>query len=277
MNRFATRMAAAIFCVGAPHFAHAADTLYAYESFDYFIGSSLAGQSGGSGWAGTWASNAGTNSAAIVAGLEYTDAAGQVLVTSGGATRTSSSVFFAQETRNTTKQFGEAGTSVWVSFLIQQVPNPSAGTSYGVLALGQGLTFGSNAMYGGVVATNSRVGTFYSATEFQNSAVTVAADSVSFITLRYDFASSGNDTINLWINPLLSAPLDAPDVSGSFRNYSSAFTGVTLAYGDNKSFVYDEVRVGSTYSAVTAVPEPQTLILLLAGLAVIATRGQRSV
>lgn len=271
----ALHLAAVLLCASAPHFAQAAGTLYAYDGFDYAAGSLLSGQSGGSGWASPWATNAGTSGASIVAGLQYTDAAGQVLAASGGAIRTNPSVLFAQETRNTLKQFGEAGDSVWVSFLVQQVANPNEGTSYAVAALGQELSFDSNAMNGGIAGTNPFVGAFYSGTESQSSTTTVSENSVSFITLRYDFAPSGNDTVSLWINPLLDSPLGAPDASGSFRDYSTAFSGVTLAYGDSKSFVYDELRIGSSYSAVSAVPEPQSLVLLLAGLGTIAAFKRR--
>ena len=139
-----------------------------------------------------------------------------------------------------------------------------------MVALGQELSFDSNAMNRGVSGTNPFVGAFYSGTESQSSTATVCENSVSFITLRYDFAPSGNDTVSLWINPLLGSPLGTPDVSASFRDYSSVFSGVTLAYGDNKSFVYDDLRIGSSYSAVSSVPEPQSLVLLLAGLGTIA-------
>ncbi|RZL35871.1 MAG: PEP-CTERM sorting domain-containing protein, partial [Rubrivivax sp.] len=167
---------------------------------------------------------------------------------------------------------------IWVSFLVQQVADPDMGTSYAVAALGQGLTFGSHAMDGGVTGTTASVGSFYTAGGAQNANAAIAANSVSLIALRYDFASSGNDTISMWINPLLDAPLGAPDASGAFKNYASAFTGVTLAYGDYKPFVYDELRIGSSFSAVTAVtavPEPQSFALLLAGLGAIALLRRR--
>lgn len=271
----AARMAAVVACISAHHFAQAADVLYAHDSFDYAVGSALATQSGGSGWADPWTSLAGTNGATVVTGLEYTDAAGKTLTTSGGAIRTNPSTFYAQEKRSTLKQFGQAGDSVWVSFLVQQVPNPKEGTSYAVVALGQDLSFDSSAMNGGIAGTNPFVGAFYSGTESQSSTTTVAENSVSFITLRYDFAPSGNDTVSLWINPLLDSPLGAPDASGSFRDYSTLFSGVTLAYGDNKSFIYDELRIGSSYSAVSGVPEPQSLVLLLAGLGMFAVFKRR--
>jgi hypothetical protein len=277
MNHRVVRIAAAMACVGVHQLAQCADTLFAYDGFNYGLGAALAGQSGGSGWAGAWASNAGTGGAAIVSGLEYTDTAGQVLPTAGGAIRTNPSVFFSQEVRDTSQVFGEAGTPVWVSFLVQQAPNPAAGTNYAAVALGKGLTFGSEAMNGGVYGSEVAVGAFYTNIGSQVPGYTAPANSVSFIVLRYDFAASGNDTINLWVNPLLSGVSAVPDASGALRDYAPTFSGITLDYGDFKAFVYDELRIGSSFGAVTAaVPEPQTLALLLAGFGVVLSFAHRA-
>ena len=263
MNRHIACVAALIACGAAQGTAHA-DTPFAYDGFNYDAGSTLAGQTGGSGWAGPWGSNA-PAPASVVSGLSYSDSAGQVLPVQGGAVMTSPSVFFAQETRDTTEVFGQAGTSVWMSFLVQQASS-TGGISYAQAALGQGLTFGSSAMSGGLSGSGASVGGFY-ATSGVAATTTVAPGSVTFIVLRFDFASSGGDTISLWVNPLLGDVAGVPDASGSFRDYAPAFSGMTFAYGDNRSFIFDELRIGSSYAAVaSAVPEPRAAAMMLAGL-----------
>jgi len=276
MSHLVVRMITAVACLGVHALASAADTLYAYDGFNYAIGSALAGQAGGSGWSGAWASSAGGSGATVVGGLTYTDGAGQALRTMGGAIRTNASVFFSQEVRDTTQAFGAAGSAVWVSFLVQQAADPNAGTSYAQAALGTGLSFGSNAMNGGLSGGNVGVGAFYSGTEGQLGNASLPAGSVSFIVLRFDFSASGNDTINLWLNPLLSGVSATPDLSGAYRDYPAVFSGLTLASGDFRAFAYDELRIGSSYAAVTsAVPQPQSLALLLAGLGGVATAVRR--
>jgi len=269
------QLAAVIACAVVSQVADA-DTLHAYEGFNYALGSALSGQTGGQGWAAAWGGTT-PNTASVVAGLGYTDSTGQQLATQEGAVRTNSAVTFGQETRGTTYAFGQAGDSVWVSFLVQQSPNPTLGVNYAGVALGQGWTFGSDAMVGNITGTTAGVGAFYTTTDFQNSTAVIPANSVSFLVLRYDFAASGNDAISLWVNPVLGAALGAPDASGSFRNFASSFSGITLAYGDNRPFVFDELRIGSSYAAVaTPVPEPGSLALLLAGVAAVGVAARRS-
>jgi hypothetical protein len=51
-------------------------------------------------------------------------------------------------------------------------------------------------------------------------------------------------------HPLLKSNPGKPNVSGAFRNYANKISGITLAHGDYRTFVYDEVRIGSSYAAV---------------------------
>lgn len=229
-------------------------SLYAYDGFNYTLGSALQGLNGGTGWSSGWATNAGaTRGGTIVSGLSYTDAAGNTLPVQGGALATDPSVFFSQETRNTLKTFGTAGSSVWLSFLVKQTEAPSNGApfSYAQAAIGTGYTFGSDAMLGGISFDDIAINPFYAGSSSEYIIPNAApAGSASLVVLRYDFASSGSDTINLWLNPLLNSNLGAPNVSGAFRNYADLLSGITLAHGDYRTFVYDEVRIGSNYIAV---------------------------
>ena len=226
-------------------------TLYAYDGFDYALGSELQGLNGGTGWSGSWTTNAGANlGGKIIPGLSYIDTDGNRLPVKGGALATDASVYFSQETRNTLQTFGTARKSVWLSFLVKQSSKPLDGVNYAEATIGAGYTFGSNAMLGGISADDIAVNPFYVGNTPEYTLANIAqASSASLIVLRFDFASNGNDTINLWVNPSLKNP-GKPNISGAFRNYANPISGVTLAHGDYRTFVYDEVRIGSNYAAV---------------------------
>lgn len=253
-----------------------ADEVVAYEGFNYAAGSLLAGQNGGFGWAGAWTYTVGGSaSGSIAQGLSYTDASGRALSTSGGAWNTSAGVFFGQALRATTTDFGAADSSVWLSFLVQQSGTPTSGINYAMATPGTGYTFGSNAMLGGVSGNGATVGPFYSGTGSVSLANTVPAQSTSFIVLRVDFAATGNDTMSLWLNPLLGGTAGAADLVLSAQNYSSLINGLTLAHGDGRAFAFDELRIGTSFAAVTPVPEPAEWLLMASGLAVLALCRKR--
>jgi hypothetical protein len=96
----------------------------------------------------------------IVTGLNYTDAAGNALVVSGGAWQTNAAMFFGQARRASTATVGAAGTTRWMSFLVKQVVAPT-GVDYAAIAPGTGYSFGSPAIAGGVGNGTAFVNYFY--------------------------------------------------------------------------------------------------------------------
>jgi len=259
--------------------AHA--VLLAYDGFNYTVGAQLQGLNGGSGWSGAWQANvAPTNSGSVVSGLSYTDTDGRQLQVSGGAAATDANVFFSQLTRATTESFGAGGTTTWVSFLVRNA-SFTTGLGYAAATLGQGYTFGSPAMVGGLVTSLSGtvgfVAPFYGSGGPQTLA-TVAANAVTLVALRFDFAAaSGNDALSLWLNPKLTGSAGVPDASASLANYASIISGLTLVHGDNRTFTYDEIRIGQSFADVTPVPEPQTWVLLAGGALALAAVARRRV
>jgi hypothetical protein len=229
-----------------------------YEGFAYTAGETLAGKNGGSGWSGPWAVTDGSGNALaasasgyIVSGLNYTDAAGNTLVASGGAWQTDAGVFFGQARRLSTATSGTAGTTRWISFLVKQAPT-TTGINYASASPGTGHSFGASALAGGVGNNGAAfVNCFYCSSTGSEAPISGwAAGSTALVLVRVDFAASGNDTMSLWINPPLAGALPAPTVAGSQANFGDALSGLTLAWGDNRSFVFDELRVGDSYAAV---------------------------
>ncbi|MBK8066313.1 MAG: hypothetical protein IPK27_01410 [Rhodanobacteraceae bacterium] len=230
----------------------AATAQAAYEPFDYPLNDNLAGANGGVGFDGPWTVTAngpssavtGAQSGVIVAGLSYSDALGQVLPVSGGAWQTNSGLQFGQAQRGTVASFGAAGSSVWMSFLVRQAET-TAGVNYAGGTPGTGFGFGSAAMFSGIAALpGGAVASFYGS-DGRSRDIGNAAGKTTLVVMRLDFAASGNDTLRVWFDPVLNQPLGSPGLIESLQNYSGSFNGATLLWGDNRSFVFDELRIGS--------------------------------
>jgi CSLREA domain-containing protein len=224
----------------------------AHEPFDYPLNDNLAGANGGNGFSGPWMVTAngpstavtGAQSGVIVAGLEYTDALGQSLPVSGGAWQTNSGLQFGQGQRATTASFGAAGSSVWMSFLVRQAATTS-GTNYALGTPGSGFGFGAQAMHAGVAALPGASVSSFFGSDGRARDIGNVAGKTTLVVMRIDFAASGNDTLRAWFDPLLGQPLGSPMLIESLRNYAENFNGATLLWGDNRSFVFDELRIGA--------------------------------
>lgn len=234
------------------NFTHAETT--AYEGFDYALGDPLTGLDGGSGWSSAWTTNGGAGGT-VVSGLSFTDVTGNQLVRNGGAYGVNASRSYYQTIRDTNDSYGAADTTVWMSFIIQQA-SVITGVNYGMLTLGTGYTFGSNAMLAGIGGATARpiIGNFYgSSGGVSDTTLTMLPGESAFIVLRFDFTAVGNDTLNLWYNPVLGGESGEPILTYSGKNYASIISGLTLAHGDYRSFVYDELRIGTDFASVTPI------------------------
>jgi hypothetical protein len=230
--------------------------LTAYEGFDYNVNESLTGLDGGIGWSSAWTTNGGLGGI-VVKGLTYSDVNGNQLVRSGGAYAVNSAQHFYQTIRDTDLTFGTAETSVWLSFIIQQA-SISTGTNYATGTIGTGYSFGSNAMIAGIGGPTAYpfINSFYASSGgIADTSLTMLSGESAFLVLRFDFSTSGNDTLNLWYNPTLDNLPGEPLLMLSSKNYASVISGLTLAHGDNRSFIYDEIRIGTDFASVAPIRE----------------------
>ncbi|MCC5848554.1 MAG: PEP-CTERM sorting domain-containing protein [Verrucomicrobia bacterium] len=94
---------------------------------------------------------------------------------------------------------------------------------------------------------------------------------------------SGDNTYSLWLNPVPGAPQGTPDWQGTLNwgivvdGGSQGFYGfdMTQSFNGIQSVLVDELRFGTSYDAVSPIPEPGTLVLfgvLLGTLAVFRRR-----
>ncbi len=231
----------------------------AYEPFDYPPGSNLAGANGGTGFSEPWRVTTGgpttivtgTASGEIVTGLSYTDALGQSLPVSGGAWKSSSTIQTGQAQRGTLADVGAAGTSVWMSFLVQQAPT-TGGTNYAAPTLGTGYASVDPQRMGWGLGGLPNAHIFYIYTAASAAVLDIgnAAGKTTFFVVRIDFNANPalDDSVSIWIDPLLNHDLPpAPDLRGvgAGRNFPDIVNGLSLLFGENREHVFDEVRIGA--------------------------------
>jgi hypothetical protein len=246
-----------------------------YEGFAYPMGERLNGQNGGTGWSGPWNVTDGNgvtlpngassgDSGFIVTGLRYTDTAGNELVTSGGAWQTDPSVFYGQARRASAagSTGGAAGTTRWISFLVKQAATTS-GNNYAAVAPGTGYGTGAPAIMAGIGGSgpiNAFTNCFYCSGGGSQAAQAIngfGAGSVALVVLEVMFNANpaADDTVRIWVNPSLQSR-GGPLAQGSGANFAEVLSGMTLIWGDNRSFTFDELRVGDSFAAVTPYLPP---------------------
>jgi hypothetical protein len=307
-------LAVLLLCLSNP----AKAALLVYEGFNY--GSNIsnivvlsAGQGGGGGdsfgWASPWNGNNVSGSTNSVTGLSYTDQAGHTLLTDPGSLVVGCPVgapgnsqpgrAMAIGTTTGTQYSGMSNATYWVSFLIQWIGPPTAGSNTNLYVRKGDLTFRTGTTYSTAVSGNSgtatltvgspnalnRLGTTYdtwttwtggdATAGTQNTGLQAATNLVStftFVLMRLDV--DGNmatpDTTYVWLNwTNLTA---TPTISqASLTNTTANLTGLNdirldanggNASGTNTVLAFDEFRVGTAFADVVpraSVPQPPTI------------------
>ncbi len=98
-----------------------------------------------------------------------------------------------------------------------------------------------------------------------------------FVLVKLTINESGNDTVDVWVNPASLTTSTPADLTFNSVNVSDSLTPFTQSKyespGQSGVVYWDEIRLGTTFEAVTGIPEPGSLALLgLGGLALIARR-----
>lgn len=292
MRKLSTLLAVSLTLL-AVHSAQA--QLVAWEPFLYDAGQSLAGLGDNTGgWGGAWLNtSAGNRFATNTAGsLSYSS-----LPTLGNMVEvgypTGPTGTTASPQRNIDTTFGAlaAGASgqVWVSLLYQNLDDDlggKAGYHQANLGLFQGtsekLAVGSpNTYTAGLTDTMSMWNGGNMANISQSTMATprgVNPANTVFIVVRLDLDNSTStfDTAYAWFNPDLSSePSTATAISRigqidlSGVNSIRVQAGNLNASGDNTFLLVDEIRIGTSWAAMSAVPEPSTMAVF--GLGLLAT------
>lgn len=300
-----------------------------YDGFAYTAGQSITnyfgmGQAGDSyGWTGPWGGANAGNSTNQAGSLTYVDFFGNSLTTDGGkvvigdlAGMTASSQITRSMALGTpigTKYTGlgvtNSGTTTtyWVSYLMQWVGQPTAGSATNQYVRKGDLVFRSgsttNAPGGGAElvavgspnanarAVGSTIDTWSTwkgpdatpATGFAWSSL--ALTNTTFVLMRFDLGGDGAvDTAYTWFN--WTNLLVQPNISTASTTNSSANLDGTVniridanggnAAGTNTVLAFDEFRLGNTFTEVAPVPEPAIFgLAAIGGLALLALRRRQ--
>lgn len=251
-------------------------TLFAADSFDYPTGQlgdggGAADNDGGLGWQGPW-----FGAEQVTApGLQYQDADGMQLVTSGNAgqsipasadawrhfdLREDSPADLAGVIDPDSGKIGRDGSSVWFGFLAEYVDGED---TWGGFSLFDGTT--EKFLLG---KSSSSTEWFFSAkdgsAQNQDFDVDMTDGETALLVGRIDFVDGAGDRITAWLNPDLSGAPD--DGDGLTYLWTSEFEFNRIRLAGNATISFDEIRFGTRFSDISGVPEPASALLLVLGL-----------
>lgn len=253
--------------------------LLAYEGFEYNVGETFLGASGGSGFSQAWQTNStNPNNALTKAGsLSYTDGFGNSLQTSGGrgaftgngtatGDNTGGTTGNAQPFRGltTTRGYGTDAATTWVSFLAVRTGKPFAysdaggNVSYGRAAGLQFFNTNTEQLTMGRASQNSETDTslpndtwaiYNRGAAGQTVASTIALTDLVFVTMRIDHLTGannpGNDVAYLWFNHA-NLTLE-PNIADALQISASQFAASDRDYNFNRIRLFagsDNTTVG---------------------------------
>lgn len=238
-------------------------SLVAYESFAYADGN-LAGNNGGFGdWSSAW--NTPLGPAATVNGGQA-----RLQVFNGGTT--------GSIRRFWTPTLGGNGTTTWLRWSgAYTTTTTTANATGGISFIDDNL----NEVF--------RVGKFVNGNRWSVGKGTTIAESNVDLTVGADLwvriqHLAGNDAIRFWVNPTDTTTEAALD-SGGFHDLSgldlAGIRGLRLTADPSsqgtgtQTWTFDDLRVGSSFGAMSAVPEPSSGLLVAGAAVVMLVRRRR--
>ncbi|MBL9002127.1 MAG: hypothetical protein JNK25_13425 [Phycisphaerae bacterium] len=221
-----------------------------YEGFGYQPGSIMAGQAGGTGWAGPWTSNTGQWNVAA-GSLPHFNGGDPMNHTIGRGEASTMSIIERPLDLGGGAPLGDRPGTLWLSFIAQQT-----GGSVGLTYLGVQLPVGpaGRFIFFGQPYAESTWG-IDGGIGGGHRQSTVPATTKALLVMRIDF-KTGPDDFRLWINPSLSiepedhtaavTALNFVDIHSVTRAQVQLGRGAAAYSGE-----IDEIRIGNTFEDVT--------------------------
>ena len=281
----------------------ASASLIAYEGFNLTAGNNnIAGSSGtgSSGFSTNWTTIGDANGGNILSpGYTYsgiTSAGNRAQVFNASANSDSSATYFYRTLSTPFTVAANSTGTFWASFMIQGTAAAVGGAGATIGFFSDAAPTASTAMstpgaitIGSVGSnTNYRVANRALDTSGGGTVLTTGTNAgnqvfmVAKITINTN--SGGNELISLWINPTTFDGTEGSLGTASIASQSLSNLGISsissIAFGSNyvntgsATLGLDEIRIGTTLAAVTAIPEPSAFAAL-AGLGALGLVGLR--
>ncbi|MGA9451650.1 MAG: hypothetical protein WBW41_09975 [Verrucomicrobiia bacterium] len=232
-----------LFCAIGP-VREAAASILAYEGFNYAVNQPLPTMAGGTGWAGPW-----TQISGAMVGQPPTLSYPSALPSSGEALLTTG---LGSASRTFVAPFSNAGSDLWISFQELTAVGAVSGAQVDIqqpTAVLPDIEVNKDA--GGAITLNG-----------VPAGVSAGDGFVDFFVLQLVQWSGGDTLVNLFVDP--GAVLGPPNASVLING--PAFQAQNFYYQANPGQELDEIRVGTTVTDVSAVPEPSAFAMLMGGL-----------
>jgi hypothetical protein len=241
----AYRLAASLVLVFAMGPAReAAASILAYEGFNYAVNQPLPTMALGTGWGGPW-----TQISGAMFGQQPTLSYPWALPSTGEALLTQAP---GAASRPFAAPFSNAGSDLWISFQELTAVGAVSGAQVDIqqpTAVLPDIEVNKDA--GGAITLNGLP-----------AGVSAGDGIVDFFLLQLVQWSGGTTLVNLFVDP--GAVLGPPNASLLING--PAFQAQQFYYQANAGQEVDEIRVGTTVTDVSAVPEPSTFTVLAGGL-----------
>lgn len=258
-------------------------SLLAYEGFDYTAGNSVVGQSGGTGWNSSWGGNGTTQ--ALVSSTEITYSLNGTTLGGGNSMVFNNNATSPILQRDVFASLSTSGQDYFLSFIFQ---TQGAGTNNSTFFSWQAKDDNPQVNVGNIgVVSNAAAGARIN-TDTTNVSATVTNDTTYFMVIAFTGWSEANSRYQetkVWLNPEIddentSDPtIVASQTTANASDGAPGFLGLwvraTAFDGVDEAVYFDDIRVGTTWSSVTAVPEPGEYAVWLGDLAVLLILGKR--